>query len=120
MKSRCFFLLFAMCLSFLFCISCTSIVTQSNDDEQGKLSLLTKSSVFSQGGLKDIKFLVKESDVLNYIDRQADSQRILSLDPVRRKEDTLLYVVNYENDGEEIKAYACQLYKSVTRTIKSI
>lgn len=30
------------------------------------------------------------------------------------------YVVNYENDGEEIKAYASKLYKSVTRTIKSI
>ena len=30
------------------------------------------------------------------------------------------YVVNYENDGEEVKAYASKLYKSVTRTIKSI
>ena len=30
------------------------------------------------------------------------------------------YVVNYENDGEEIKGYASQLYNSVTRTIKSI
>lgn len=30
------------------------------------------------------------------------------------------YVINYENDGEEVKAYAYSLYKSVTRTIKSI
>lgn len=30
------------------------------------------------------------------------------------------YVVNYENDGCEIKEYAKSLYKSVTRTIKSI
>ena len=30
------------------------------------------------------------------------------------------YVVNWENDGKEIKAYARQLYRSVTRTITSI
>jgi type II restriction/modification system DNA methylase subunit YeeA len=30
------------------------------------------------------------------------------------------FVVNYENDGEEIKAYAAELYKSYTRTIKNI
>lgn len=30
------------------------------------------------------------------------------------------YVVNYENDGFEVKQYAASLYKSVTRTIKSI
>lgn len=30
------------------------------------------------------------------------------------------YVVNWENDGEEIMAYAAQLYKSPTRTIKNI
>lgn len=30
------------------------------------------------------------------------------------------YVVNWENDGEEIKDYAKSLYKSVTRTITSI
>ena len=30
------------------------------------------------------------------------------------------YVINYENDGQEVKAYAASLYKSATRTIKSI
>lgn len=30
------------------------------------------------------------------------------------------YVINWENDGEEIKGYAKSLYKSVTRTITSI
>ena len=30
------------------------------------------------------------------------------------------YVVNWENDGQEIKAYAAKLYKSYTRTIKNI
>ena len=30
------------------------------------------------------------------------------------------YVINWENDGEEVKAYAEKLYKSVTRTIKNI
>ena len=30
------------------------------------------------------------------------------------------YVLNWENDGEEVKAYAEKLYKSVTRTIKNI
>lgn len=30
------------------------------------------------------------------------------------------YVINYENDGYEVKQYATQLYKSPTRTIKSI
>lgn len=30
------------------------------------------------------------------------------------------YVVNYEDDGREIKQYAAKLYKSATRTIKSI
>lgn len=30
------------------------------------------------------------------------------------------HLVNYENDGKEIKAYAASLYKSPTRTIKSI
>lgn len=30
------------------------------------------------------------------------------------------YVINYENDGKEVKDYAFSLYKSVTRTIKSI
>ncbi len=30
------------------------------------------------------------------------------------------YLINYENDGKEIKDYAVSLYKSVTRTIKSI
>lgn len=30
------------------------------------------------------------------------------------------YVINYENDGEEVKAYASSLYKVATRTIKSI
>jgi len=30
------------------------------------------------------------------------------------------YVINYENDGAEVKAYATSLYKSATRTIKSI
>lgn len=30
------------------------------------------------------------------------------------------YVINYENDGFEVKEYATQLYKSPTRTIKSI
>lgn len=31
-----------------------------------------------------------------------------------------IYVINWENDGEEIKDYAKKLYKSVTRTITSI
>ena len=31
-----------------------------------------------------------------------------------------VYLINYENDGKEIKDYAVSLYKSVTRTIKSI
>ena len=88
--------LITLCL-FLFCNSCTSIVTQSNEGEMGEQIFLTKSSLPSLGGSGDINFCVSESDVLNYIDRQADSQRILSLDPVRREEDTLLYVVNYEN-----------------------
>ena len=30
------------------------------------------------------------------------------------------YVINYENDGQEVKGYAASLYKSATRTIKSI
>lgn len=30
------------------------------------------------------------------------------------------FIINYENDGEEVKGYAESLYKSVTRTIKSI
>ncbi|SEG33433.1 Methyltransferase domain-containing protein [Eubacterium ruminantium] len=30
------------------------------------------------------------------------------------------YVINWENDGEEIKAYAASLYKNYTRTIKNI
>lgn len=30
------------------------------------------------------------------------------------------YVINYENDGAEVKEYAYSLYKSITRTIKSI
>ena len=30
------------------------------------------------------------------------------------------YVINYENDGYEVKQYAISLYNSVTRTIKSI
>lgn len=30
------------------------------------------------------------------------------------------YVVNWENDGEEMKAYAASLYKNFTRTIKNI
>lgn len=30
------------------------------------------------------------------------------------------YVINYENNGEEVKAYASSLYKVATRTIKSI
>ncbi|KRL94340.1 BREX-1 system adenine-specific DNA-methyltransferase PglX [Levilactobacillus hammesii] len=30
------------------------------------------------------------------------------------------YVINYENDGAELKGYAASLYKSFTRTIKSI
>jgi len=30
------------------------------------------------------------------------------------------YVINWENDGLEVKQYAVQLYKSVTRTIKNI
>lgn len=30
------------------------------------------------------------------------------------------WVINWENNGEEIKAYAAQLYKSYTRTIKNI
>lgn len=30
------------------------------------------------------------------------------------------YAINYENDGSEVKAYATSLYKSPTRTIKSI
>jgi Eco57I restriction endonuclease. len=32
----------------------------------------------------------------------------------------IAYVINYENDGYEIKEYASSLYKSPTRTIKSI
>lgn len=30
------------------------------------------------------------------------------------------YIVNWENDGEEIKAYAAKLYRNYTRTIKNI
>lgn len=30
------------------------------------------------------------------------------------------YVINYENDGEEVKDYAASLYKSASRTIKSM
>ena len=30
------------------------------------------------------------------------------------------YVINYENDGDEVKKYATSLYKTPTRTIKSI
>ena len=30
------------------------------------------------------------------------------------------YVINYENDGEEVKGYATELYKTPTRTIKSM
>lgn len=30
------------------------------------------------------------------------------------------YVINYENDGDEVKTYASSLYKTATRTIKSI
>ena len=30
------------------------------------------------------------------------------------------YIVNWENDGKEIKEFASLLYKSYTRTIKNI
>jgi type II restriction/modification system DNA methylase subunit YeeA len=40
--------------------------------------------------------------------------------PFRRWFGNNNYVVNWENDGEEIMAYAAELYKSPTRTIKNI
>ena len=88
--------LITLCM-FLFCNSCTSIVTQSNEGEKGEQIFLTKSSVPSLGGSEDINFCVSESDVRNYINRHADSPTILSIDAVKRDEDTLLYVVNYRN-----------------------
>lgn len=75
--------------------SCTSMETQIQNEGRMASAILTKAPGSSVDNAKALDFVVKESDVLNYIYRHTDSPRIVSINPVKRDGDALLYVVNY-------------------------
>ena len=89
-------LFFVLLLGFGL-LSCNTTGVSFIDDEQGETVLHTKAPESNNSGTKDINFHVTETDVLNYIYRNTASPTILSLDPVKRDNDTLMYVVNYSN-----------------------
>lgn len=67
-----------------------------SDENESKISdTLTKSSLTFVNETKNIDFAVKESDILGYIGRKKDSPEVLSIIPVERDGEILLYVVNY-------------------------
>ena len=76
-------------------LSCSGNGMLVPDKEKDSSSLLTKTTAPASTDSKEIDFVVKEADVLNYISRHNDSPRIVSLDPVKRDGEDLLYVVNY-------------------------
>lgn len=89
----CFVSVFLLSLQF---VSCTGIGVLAPDKEMEVSSLLTKSVGPVTDQFKEVNFVVNEADVLNYIYRQNDgARRIVSLDPVKRDGENMLYIVNF-------------------------
>ena len=87
-------LLFALLIGIVS-ISCTSVEMQVSDNDTEGATLFTKSSSLSTSIVGQSDFVVTEADVRYFVQRQKDSRRIQSIDPVVRGGDALLYVVNF-------------------------
>ena len=83
-------------LAIFFTLSCAKEVRMSYTEESSEaVAALTKADVpaFVEG---EFDFSVHEKDVREYIERQKDIPRIISIEPQVREGDTLLYIANME------------------------
>lgn len=83
-------------LILLAMISCSKHAALNNTDAVSPFeqSILTTKSAH-ENKLND--FLATENDVRLFLENNEQGRRICSLDPVKRRGETLLYIVNYEN-----------------------
>lgn len=78
-------------------VSCSSVETQVFEQGSKKTDVLTKASAPSSVCGEPSEFVVTEADIRSFVQREKNPKRILSIDPVERDGDALLYVVNYED-----------------------